>query len=68
MLMMLESGREAKSGPIEFRKALPLRFGTFRSSRRYLRNQEGSMRSLLLWLIGIPIPIIIILWLLIGHA
>jgi hypothetical protein len=26
------------------------------------------MRSLLLWLIGIPIPIIIILWLLTGHA
>jgi len=26
------------------------------------------MRSLLLWLIGIPIPIIIILWLFTGHA
>jgi len=26
------------------------------------------MRSLVLWLIGIPIPIIIILWLVIGHA
>jgi len=26
------------------------------------------MRSLLLWLIGIPIPIIIIIWLLVGHA
>jgi len=26
------------------------------------------MRSLLLWVIGIPIPIIIILWLLTGHA
>jgi hypothetical protein len=26
------------------------------------------MRSILLWLIGIPIPIIIILWLIIGHA
>jgi hypothetical protein len=26
------------------------------------------MRSVLLWLIGIPIPIIIILWLLTGHA
>jgi len=26
------------------------------------------MRSLLLWLIGIPIPIIIILWLIMGHA
>ena len=26
------------------------------------------MRSLLLWLIGIPIPIIIILWLITGHA
>jgi hypothetical protein len=27
-----------------------------------------TMRSLLLWLIGIPIPIIIILWLITGHA
>jgi hypothetical protein len=27
-----------------------------------------SMRSALLWLIGIPIPIIIILWLVTGHA
>jgi len=26
------------------------------------------MRSILLWVIGIPIPIIIILWLLTGHA
>jgi len=26
------------------------------------------MRSILLWLIGIPIPIIIILWLIMGHA
>jgi len=26
------------------------------------------MRSLLLWVIGIPIPLIIILWLLTGHA
>lgn len=26
------------------------------------------MRSALLWLIGIPIPIIIVLWLVTGHA
>jgi len=26
------------------------------------------VRSILLWLIGIPIPIIIILWLITGHA
>jgi hypothetical protein len=29
---------------------------------------EFQMRSALLWLIGIPIPIIIILWLLTGHV
>jgi hypothetical protein len=29
---------------------------------------ETIMRSLLLWLIGVPIPIIIILWLITGHA
>jgi len=26
------------------------------------------MRSCILWLIGVPIPIIIILWLITGHA
>jgi len=30
--------------------------------------QGGFMRSLLLWAIGIPLPIIIILWLVTGHA
>ena len=29
---------------------------------------EDFMRSLLLWAIGIPLPIIIILWLVTGHA
>jgi hypothetical protein len=32
------------------------------------KSGELHMRSLLLWLIGIPIPIIIILWLITGHA
>ncbi len=31
-------------------------------------NMGICMRSALLWLIGIPIPIIIILWLVIGYA
>jgi hypothetical protein len=30
--------------------------------------RETNMRSGLLWLIGIPLPIIIILWLITGHA
>jgi len=29
---------------------------------------ERQMRSILLWAIGIPLPLIIILWLLTGHA
>ncbi len=29
---------------------------------------EIIMRSALLWLIGIPIPIILVLWLVTGHA
>jgi hypothetical protein len=29
---------------------------------------EIDMRSMLLWLIGIPLPIILILWLVTGHA
>jgi len=28
---------------------------------------QETMRSLLLWLIGIPLPIILILWLVTGH-
>jgi hypothetical protein len=33
------------------------------------RHHSGiHMRSALLWLIGVPIPIIIILWLFTGHA
>jgi hypothetical protein len=31
-------------------------------------RQEGDMRSCLLYLVGVPIPIIIIIWLLTGHA
>ena len=32
-------------------------------------NKEGySMRSALLWMVGIPIPIILLLWLVTGHA
>jgi hypothetical protein len=30
--------------------------------------REDFMRSGLLWLIGIPLPIILILWLVTGHA
>jgi hypothetical protein len=34
-----------------------------------LAFEKGTtMRSLLLWVIGIPIPIIIVLWLATGHA
>jgi hypothetical protein len=29
---------------------------------------EVVMRSILLWAIGIPVPIIILLWLVTGHA
>ncbi|HEY4939842.1 MAG TPA: hypothetical protein VII56_00320 [Rhizomicrobium sp.] len=31
-------------------------------------HTRTTMRSGLLWLIGVPIPIIIILWLVTGHA
>ena len=36
----------------------------------YLPDSFGRfiMRSVLLWAIGIPLPIILILWLLSGHA
>jgi hypothetical protein len=35
------------------------------SSQQFL---EVIMRSVLLWAIGIPLPIILILWLVTGHA
>jgi hypothetical protein len=31
-------------------------------------HAEISMRSVLLWAIGIPLPIILLLWLVTGHA
>jgi hypothetical protein len=35
----------------------------------YSGDSKGPvMRSLILWLIGIPIPIILLIWLLTGHA
>ena len=41
-----------------------------RPSGNYLADLPMGicMRSMLLWLIGIPIPIIIIIWLISGHA
>lgn len=33
-----------------------------------IQVETGYMRSGLLWLIGIPLPIILILWLVTGHA
>ena len=41
-----------------------------RLRRMQLRShrEEDKMRSCLLWLIGVPIPIIILLWLITGHA
>jgi hypothetical protein len=32
------------------------------------KKVESYMRSVLLWAIGIPLPIILILWLVSGHA
>jgi hypothetical protein len=40
---------------------------TARRSVRIVNQHEEPMRSGLLWLIGVPIPLIIILWLLTGH-
>lgn len=41
-----------------------------RATRRFLaaNSTRGTMRSCLLYLIGVPIPFIIIIWLLTGHA
>jgi hypothetical protein len=47
------------------RAELPAAWGITEGDLARLGN---AMRSMLLWLIGIPIPIIIILWLITGHA
>jgi len=31
-------------------------------------DESGAARSMLLWLLGIPLPIILILWLVTGHC
>jgi hypothetical protein len=58
----------------------PPRKDDFVPDRAFFRNEFSSlallngfqpeifMRSALLWLIGVPIPLIIILWLITGHA
>jgi hypothetical protein len=43
-------------------------FLTIRLSDQRQRNGRNFMRSVLLWAIGIPLPIILILWLFTGHA
>jgi hypothetical protein len=35
---------------------------------RTATRRDKSMRSLILWAVGIPLPIILILWLVTGHA
>ena len=34
---------------------------------RYEMEEETMARGLLLWLLGVPIPVIILLWLFFGH-
>jgi hypothetical protein len=50
--------------------AINRRTGTAPLHEGYLPSVswEVFMRSMLLWLIGIPLPIILILWLVTGHA
>lgn len=50
--------------------SIPMALGTYSRCRRckFHTFSGNFMRSILLWLIGIPIPIIIILWLITGHA
>jgi hypothetical protein len=52
------------------RAATATPIGTIEGNRHSVseETQGEFMRSALLWLIGIPIPIIIILWLVTGHA
>ena len=44
--------------------------GTVLRRGRFLTDggKEESMRSVLLWLIGVPLPIILIIWLATGHS
>jgi hypothetical protein len=44
------------------RNALP---GVLNSRSTFMEEKMG--RGLLLWLLGVPIPVIILLWLFLGH-
>lgn len=37
-------------------------------SRHEITNERGAARSALLWLIGIPLPIILLIWLFTGSC
>jgi hypothetical protein len=48
--------------------ALTEHWVTLRVAAPHIAHSGNIMRSVLLWFIGIPIPIIILLWLVTGHA
>jgi hypothetical protein len=58
--------------PLSGRNNPPSSGGTCPSSSRFfptvLENEEETMgKGILLWLLGVPIPVIILLWLFFGH-
>jgi hypothetical protein len=38
-----------------------------RRMREAAKIERGNMRYVLLWVLGIPIPVLILIWLLFGH-
>jgi len=37
------------------------------AQRRRRHTEESTMRYLLLWILGVPIPVLVLIWLLWGH-
>jgi len=62
---------QPETGPFHMRAGAWQQNGTRRRQATFPVQQfltGNLMRSILLWLIGIPLPIIILLWLFTGHA
>ena len=61
---------DAEYRPLVSKEQSRFRAGTYLAFSRFLfgRFEEEAMgKGILLWLLGVPIPVIILLWLVFGH-
>jgi hypothetical protein len=63
-------GLDAQHRPLVSDAQTAFRAGTYLACSRFFfgRFEEETMgKGILLWLLGVPIPVIILLWLVFGH-